>query len=63
MCWPGSGPVLTPVYERGRLPVGFAAEGPALVSDVDTTVAVPGGWRYELDEHRTGWLTRTEASP
>ena len=63
VCWPGSGPVLTPVYERGLLPVGFAAEGPALVSDVDTTVAVPGGWRYELDEHRTGWLTRTGARP
>ena len=63
VCWPGSGPVLTTVYERGLLPVGFAAEGPAVVSDVDTTVAVPGGWRYELDEHRTGWLTRTEARP
>ena len=63
VCWPGSGPALTPVYERGLLPVGFAAEGPVLVSDVDTTVAVPAGWRYELDEHRTGWLTRTEARP
>ena len=63
VCWPGSGPALTPVYERGRLPVGFSTEGPALVSDVDTAVAVPGGWRYELDDHRTGWLTRTGARP
>lgn len=63
VCWPGSGPVLTPVYERGRLPVGFAAEGPVVVSDVDTTVAVPADWHYELDEHRTGWLTRTGARP
>ena len=44
------------MFERGELPVGFEIEGPALLEDVDTVVSVPSGWRYELDEHRTGML-------
>ena len=61
--WPGAGAIDTPVYDRAGLPDGFSAEGPALMEDVDTTVAVPPGWRYALDGQRTGWLTASEAGP
>ncbi len=63
VCWPGAGAIDTPVYDRAGLPDGFSAEGPALMEDADTTVAVPPGWRYALDEQRTGWLTSSEAGP
>ena len=63
VCWPGSGAVDTPVHDRAGLPDGFSTEGPALMEDVDTVVAVPPGWNYALDEQRTGWLTAAEAGP
>ncbi len=62
VCWSGDGAVVTPVHERGRLPVGFSAVGPALMEDVDTVVAVPEGWAYRIDEHLTGWLTTVDAA-
>ena len=53
--WRNAGDTIdTPVFERGRLAPGFAIEGPALLEDVDTVVAVSPGWRYELDERGTG---------
>ena len=58
--WSGLGTVETAVYERGELPVGFEIVGPALLEDVDTVVTVPPAWRYRLDEHRTGLLTRQD---
>ncbi len=61
VCWPGVGPLATPVHDRGGLPEGFKMEGPALMEDVDTVVAVPPGWSYTLDDHRTGWLAAPEA--
>ncbi|MCY4421681.1 MAG: hypothetical protein OXC06_01280, partial [Acidimicrobiaceae bacterium] len=61
VCWPGSGAVDTVVYDRAGLPDGFSTEGPALMEDVDTVVAVPPDWTYTLDEQRTGWLTAPEA--
>lgn len=59
--WPGVGAIDTPVYDRAGLADGFSAEGPALMEDIDTVVAVPPGWSYSLDEQRTGWLTSSEA--
>jgi N-methylhydantoinase A len=46
------GSVETPVYDRADLPAGFAAEGPAVVNQLDSTTVVPPGWRWEVDE----WL-------
>ena len=63
VCWPGTGPLRTPVHDRARLPDGFSTEGPALMEDIDTVVAVPPGWTYALDEQRTGWLKATKAGP
>ena len=63
VCWPAEGVLATPVHDRAGLPDGFSTEGPALMEDTDTVVAVPPGWVYALDEHRTGWLTLAEAAP
>ena len=50
----------TPVLERSLLASGFNIEGPALLEDIDTVVAVAPGWFCELDERRTGWLRRLD---
>ena len=62
VCWPGVGTVDTAVHDRARLPDGFSTQGPALMEDIDTVVAVPVGWTYALDDHRTGWLTAPQDS-
>ena len=56
-------PLPTPIHDRARLPDRFSTEGPALMEDIDTVVAVPPGWTYALDEQRTGWLKATKAGP
>ncbi len=41
-CWFDSGePLSTPRYERGQLPTGWCAEGPAIIEDDWSTVLVP----------------------
>ena len=34
----------TPVYQRHRLPADFAAEGPAIIEEAESTTVVPPGW-------------------
>lgn len=59
--WRTAGEVVdTPVFERSRLAPGFTIEGPALLEDVDTVVAVAPSWSYELDDRRTGWIRRLD---
>ena len=48
------------MLERSLLASGFNIEGPALLEDIDTVVAVAPGWFCELDERRTGWLRRLD---
>ena len=38
-----------PVWERARLPAGFAFEGPALVTETVATTWVAPGWRVRVD--------------
>ena len=45
-------PVDCPVYERGRLSLGAAISGPAIVEDHESTAVVPPGARVEVDELR-----------
>lgn len=41
----------TAFYDRGRLPVGEAFEGPAIVMQPDTTTVLPPGTRVTLEEN------------
>ena len=43
------GPVATPVYARDRLPVGTALDGPALITEAETTAVVGPGARVTVD--------------
>ena len=40
------------VYRRAELPVGVSLDGPAIVTQYDTTTFVPPGYRFSVDE----WL-------
>jgi N-methylhydantoinase A len=43
-----------PIYDRARMAVGFACEGPAIVEEAGGTTVVPPGWRLEV--HASGAL-------
>lgn len=47
----GSGFVETAIYERGKLPVGVAFEGPAIVEQPDTTTVMPPGTLCTPDKY------------
>ena len=43
-------PYPTAVYDRGKLPVGEAIEGPAVVLQVDSTTVVPPRCSFTVHE-------------
>ena len=56
---PDEGTVETPVYDRYGLESGFAAAGPAIVEEAESTTVVPPGWRLAVDEASSLILTRS----
>jgi N-methylhydantoinase A len=50
----GSGYVVTPVYDRDRLPAECRITGPAIIEQMDTTTVVPP--RAKLTQDRYGYL-------
>ncbi|MEP4034062.1 hydantoinase/oxoprolinase family protein [Roseibium polysiphoniae] len=44
------GPVNTPAFDRAKLPVGFALQGPAIITQIDATTVVPPWARLTVDE-------------
>ena len=44
------GTIDTPVYDRGALPIGFKAEGPAVIEEYGSTTLVWPGDRFEVGE-------------
>ena len=42
-------PTETPIYERTGLPVGTVLEGPAIITQFDSTTIVPPGGRLQVD--------------
>ena len=47
--WFDGEPARTSVYERAQLSPGSTFRGPAIVVQMDSTTAVPPGWRAEVD--------------
>jgi len=37
------------LFHRDDLPIGFSAEGPAIVEEYGSTTVVDNGWRLEVD--------------
>jgi N-methylhydantoinase A/oxoprolinase/acetone carboxylase beta subunit len=50
--------VMTPIYERARLPLGARVAGPAIVEQTDTTTVIPPGVSARVDETGTLHLRR-----
>jgi N-methylhydantoinase A len=48
----------TPVYRANELEAGHVLSGPAVIEAELTTVAIPEGWRLEVDRHRNYVLER-----
>jgi N-methylhydantoinase A len=46
------------LYERGRLAVGAAVAGPAIIEQFDATTVIPSGWDGRVDRHRNLVLQR-----
>ena len=56
-----SGTALTPVYDRAALGAGDGFDGPAIVTQLDTTTLVPPGWSAQA--HPSGTLLLRQAPP
>ena len=46
------------LYERDKLAVGAAVQGPAIVEQFDATTVIPPGWRARVDHYRNLILER-----
>ena len=46
---PGVGRMLATVLRREALPAGYAADGPVVIEQKDTTVLVPPAWSFAVD--------------
>jgi N-methylhydantoinase A len=55
-------PVRAAVYLRENLSAGATIDGPALLTERQTTTVVPPAWRARVDDHGSIVLTRREAS-
>jgi N-methylhydantoinase A len=53
--WGGSY-INTNLYERNRLSIGNEVTGPAIIESEDTTIVVPAGHKYTVDEFLNGIL-------
>ncbi len=49
--WWNGGFVSTAVYQRSRLPIGGAIEGPAVIEQMDSTTLIAPGEQAEVDGH------------
>ncbi len=54
--WPGTGDADTPIHEAAALTGGAQIAGPAIVEAPDTTIVVPAGWSFAIDEYGNGRL-------
>jgi len=58
--WPRGPTHDTAIFDAGQLQPGAATTGPAIVEALDTTIVVPPGWGFRVDEHGNGRLEASE---
>jgi N-methylhydantoinase A len=44
-----TGVVDAAIYDRARMPAGFAVRGPVVIESLDSTILVPPGWKAEMN--------------
>lgn len=54
--WPGHGEHDSAIHDLEALHPGARVPGPAVVEAADTTIAVPPGWAFSVDEYGNGRL-------
>ncbi|MBM3451235.1 MAG: hydantoinase/oxoprolinase family protein [Armatimonadetes bacterium] len=59
--FPGKGFVETTVYDRYALPIGFRADGPAVVEERESTAIVYPGDRFHIDKYKNLIIELPEA--
>ncbi len=60
--WPRAEPVQAPVYRREHLPVGCCVNGPALITEDQTTTVVGAGWQAQIDAKLNIVMTRSRTT-
>ena len=55
-----SGVVDATIYDRKRMPAGFAVAGPAVIESLESTILVPPGWQAEMNADGFVLLTRRQ---
>jgi N-methylhydantoinase A len=53
-----TGEVDAEVFDRARMPAGLAAQGPAVIESLESTILIPPGWRARMDED--GFIVMTK---
>ena len=48
------------IYDRKRMPAGFAVAGPAVIESLESTILVPPGWQAEMNADGFVLLTRRQ---
>jgi N-methylhydantoinase A len=48
------------IYDRKRMPAGFAVAGPAVIESLESTILVPPGWQAEMNVDGFVLLTRRQ---
>jgi N-methylhydantoinase A len=55
-----SGVIDATIYDRKRMPAGFAVAGPAVIESLESTILVPPGWQAEMNADGFVLLTRRQ---
>src|SRR5215475_10268873 len=55
-----SGVIDAAIYDRKRMPAGFAVAGPAVIESLESTILVPPGWHAEMNADGFVLLTRRQ---
>jgi N-methylhydantoinase A len=55
-----TGTVEAAIYDRRRMPAGFAAPGPVVIESLESTILVPPGWQAKMNDDGFVLLTRLQ---
>lgn len=58
-----AGAIDATVYDRGLMPAGLVAPGPAVIESLESTILVPPGWQARMDDNGFVVLRQSPPSP
>ena len=60
MWFRATGAVDATIYDRGRMPAGLVAPGPAVIESLESTILVPPDWQARMNDDGFVVLTRRD---